>query len=126
MIVSVMLAGVALYLAILLDVSERRDLPSVEQKGSTAYGLPGARAKVRARAGSVGGLLDEVRSSRWVQRLHAGVRRVVVVLQDEVSFDPRKALVHSVSSLLPQFRFCRVRTALLRAIGPRVGKGSGF
>jgi hypothetical protein len=40
MIVSVMLAGVALYLAILLDVSQRMDLPPVEKTG-----LPGASAK---------------------------------------------------------------------------------
>jgi maltose O-acetyltransferase len=51
---------------------------------------------------------------------------VATAVEDEVSFDARKVLAHAVSSLLPQFRFCRTRTSLLRAIGVRVGKGSGI
>jgi maltose O-acetyltransferase len=44
--------------------------------------------------------------------------------KDEATFDARKVLAHSVSWLLPQFRFRRTRTALLRAIGLRIGRGS--
>jgi maltose O-acetyltransferase len=45
--------------------------------------------------------------------------------RDEVSFDVRKTLASGISRGLPHFRFCRTRTALLRAIGIRIGAGSG-
>jgi acetyltransferase-like isoleucine patch superfamily enzyme len=59
-----------------------------------------------------------------VERLHTLAGRVAAACQDEASFDARKVLARSVSSLLPQFRFCRTRTALLRALGIRLGKGA--
>jgi maltose O-acetyltransferase len=48
--------------------------------------------------------------------------RLLSALEDEVSFDPRKIAIHTVSRLLPHFRFCRTRTALLRALGLRVAR----
>jgi len=60
------------------------------------------------------------------QRLAATAGKLAAVCKDEVSFDARKVLAYGVSSILPQFRFCRTRTALLRAIGLRAGKASAF
>src|SRR5271165_6405341 len=64
--------------------------------------------------------------STWVDRLATLARRVVSGAQDEVSFDMRQTLAYGISRGLPQFRFCRTRTALLRAIGLRIGKGAGI
>jgi maltose O-acetyltransferase len=50
---------------------------------------------------------------------------LAAAVRDEVSFDPRKTLVLGITSGLPRSRFRRVRTALLRAIGLRIGKGAG-
>jgi maltose O-acetyltransferase len=41
-----------------------------------------------------------------------------------VSFDLRKTLAYGISRGLPQFYFSGTRTALLRALGIRIGKGS--
>jgi acetyltransferase-like isoleucine patch superfamily enzyme len=60
------------------------------------------------------------------QRLSATAGKLAAVCKDELAFDARKVLAYGVSSLLPQFRFCRTRTALLRAIGLRAGKASAF
>jgi maltose O-acetyltransferase len=46
---------------------------------------------------------------------------VVRAARDEVSFDPRQALVGAVSRGLPHLGFNRTRTALLRACGVRMG-----
>jgi acetyltransferase-like isoleucine patch superfamily enzyme len=70
--------------------------------------------------------LLNVENTPWVGRLHTLAGRVAAACQDEASFDARKVLARSVSSLLPQFRFCRTRTALLRALGLRVGKGAAI
>jgi maltose O-acetyltransferase len=71
--------------------------------------------------------LDVLRTrSTWPSRLATLARKVVSTARDEVSFDMRKTLAYSISRGLPHFRFCRTRTALLRAIGLRIGKGAGI
>jgi maltose O-acetyltransferase len=52
-------------------------------------------------------------------------RRLASAAWDEVAFDPRKTLAYGISRGLPHFSFCRIRTALLRAIGLRIGRDSG-
>jgi acetyltransferase-like isoleucine patch superfamily enzyme len=63
--------------------------------------------------------------SNLVEQLASLGRRLASAAWDEVSFDPRKTLAYGISRGLPQFRFCRIRTALLRAIGFRIGRNSG-
>jgi maltose O-acetyltransferase len=53
-------------------------------------------------------------------------RKLAGAVWDEVSFDPRKTLAYGISRGLPQFSFCRTRTALLRALGLRIGRDSGI
>lgn len=45
-------------------------------------------------------------------------------VQDELEFDVRKVTGAVLSRALPQFSFNRTRTALLRAMGVRIGRGS--
>jgi acetyltransferase-like isoleucine patch superfamily enzyme len=63
------------------------------------------------------GLLPE-RSGR------AEVARLAREVVTELGFDPRKVLARLVSRALPPFAYNRTRTALLRAIGVRIGAGS--
>jgi acetyltransferase-like isoleucine patch superfamily enzyme len=51
--------------------------------------------------------------------------RLATAVKDETAFDPRKVAMHALSSALPQFRFSRTRTALLRALGLRIGGQAG-
>jgi acetyltransferase-like isoleucine patch superfamily enzyme len=66
------------------------------------------------------------RARTRAQRIFASAGKLAAVCKDELSFDARKVFAYGVSSLLPQFKFCRTRTALLRAIGLRAGKASGI
>jgi acetyltransferase-like isoleucine patch superfamily enzyme len=59
------------------------------------------------------------RHARFASSAGLGAR-FAAALKDETAFDPRKVAIHALSRLLPQFRFCRTRTALLRGIGLRI------
>jgi acetyltransferase-like isoleucine patch superfamily enzyme len=54
------------------------------------------------------------------------LQRLVRAAREELDFDPRRIGAHFVSRILPQNGFNRVRTALLRALGLRIAKGSSF
>jgi acetyltransferase-like isoleucine patch superfamily enzyme len=58
------------------------------------------------------------------QRAAALGTRAVRALADELDFDGRRVLSDAVCRLLPQFSFNRTRTALLRALGLQIGRGS--
>jgi maltose O-acetyltransferase len=70
-------------------------------------------------------LRSETERSTLVEQLASVGRRLASAVWDEVSFDPRKTLAYGISRGLPQFRFCRTRTALLRVLGLRIGRDSG-
>jgi maltose O-acetyltransferase len=48
------------------------------------------------------------------------------VAGEELGFDPRRAASHTISRILPQNSFNRVRTVLLRALGIRIAASSCF
>jgi maltose O-acetyltransferase len=48
------------------------------------------------------------------------------VAAEELALDPRRIAIGAVSRALPQNAFSRIRTALLRGLGVRVGGGSLF
>ncbi|MGH7294871.1 MAG: acyltransferase [Polyangiaceae bacterium] len=49
------------------------------------------------------------------------LRKLARVAKEELGFDPRRAGILVVSTILPQNSFNRVRTLLLRALGLRIG-----
>ena len=52
--------------------------------------------------------------------------KLLRVVEEELGLDPRRVAVGIVSSSLPQNHFSRLRTALLRALGLRIGPTSLF
>jgi acetyltransferase-like isoleucine patch superfamily enzyme len=71
-------------------------------------------------------LCSHEEEASWIDRLGALAVRLVRACEDETAFDARKVFAYTVSRLLPQFRFCRTRTAALRAVGLRVGARSAI
>jgi maltose O-acetyltransferase len=54
------------------------------------------------------------------------LRKWLRVAGEELAVDPRRIAAGAVSGAFPQNSFSRVRTALLRALGVRIGAGSLF
>src|SRR5258708_16047926 len=55
-----------------------------------------------------------------------GLQDVLRVAREELNLDARRICVRLISSVLPQHSFLRLRTALLRALGLRIGVATGF
>src|SRR5882672_2982368 len=55
-----------------------------------------------------------------------GLQDVLRVAREELNLDARRICVRFISSVLPQHSFLRLRTALLRALGLRIGVATGF
>jgi maltose O-acetyltransferase len=60
----------------------------------------------------------------WLPQLRNLGVKFARACEDELAFDARKILANSLSRALPHFRFCRLRTALLRTAGVRIGAGA--
>jgi maltose O-acetyltransferase len=103
----------------------RSTKPSPSSDGSrgkhaqTDFGLnPRARLQIPRVVASIAAMPSAGSGARGRP---SGMRARIL---DEFGFDPRKVIGQLVSSALPQFSFNRTRTAVVRAMGVRIGARS--